>query len=222
MTVWTIPPGIEHLLHVRVPTLTRYMGPRWLDEFFDTGRLRLASFESFRQHPDESLRDGEEGVVEISMTHPNSQGTFLMSIPRCYVLCATSNQFDPERVTWSTESGFRITNPIGFFNFIASHVPGFLAGHIGACDYTDDPDVMLKFKERFKSPDEHPDGPVGFFQEMKTLHERHAIPGLFSKATRFVAECEHRFIWFIDTDPEPEVFVTCPEALEFCERPKTS
>ena len=222
MVVWVIPPEITNLLHVRVPTLTRYMGQQWVDEFFDTGRLRLASLASFRQHPDEALRDGEEGVVEISMTHPNSQGTFLMSIPRCYVLCATSNQVDSERVSWSTESGFRITNPIGFANSIASHVPGFLAGHICACDYTDEPDVMLNFKERFKSPDEHPDGPIGFFQEMKAMHERHAIPGLFSKSTRFLAECEHRFLWFSDDDPKPELFLTCPEAREFCERLESS
>lgn len=215
MAVWFIPPT-HHLLHVRVPTLTRHMKQEHVNDFLDRGRLRLTSLESFRKHPDEALSDGEEGVIDMSMSNPNAQGQALLFVQQCYVMCTSSNQFDPDRVAWNADSGFRIIDPIGFSNAIAGHVPGFKAGHVGACDYTDEPDVVLNSDEPLVPPDKHPGGPDGYFREMMARQEKHAIPGLFSKARRFLPDSEYRFLWFTDGKPEQELFIDCPEARGYC------
>ncbi len=220
MSIW-VQQTVARPLNLRVPTVTRYMAQKHVDEFFADGTLMLSSFAKFREHPDETKRDPEEGLSHIEQTNPNAHGVYLIGGPPCYVLCATSNQFDPNGVSWNTESGFRITNPMDFAAVLAWHVPGFQAGIQGACDYTDGPDVDVHNDEPFVPPDEHPGGPEGYQREMERLTHDRAVDGLFSKARGFLPESEYRFIWFATAGPDPLV-VKCPDARQFCQPLRTA
>ncbi len=76
------------------------MKQEYVDDFFNRGRLRLTSLDSFRKHPDEALCDVEEGVIDMSMTNPNAEGQYFLTVQQCYVMCTSSNHFDPDQVTW--------------------------------------------------------------------------------------------------------------------------
>lgn len=214
MSIW-VQQQVARPIHVRVPTVTRYMAQKHVDAFFEDGSLMLSSFKKFREHPDETKRDVDEGQTHIEETNPNAKGTMLMGAPPCFILCATSNQFDPEGVSWDTEAGFRILDPMNFAAVLAWHVPGFEAAIQGACDYTDGPDVDIQSDDEFVSPDKHPGGPEAWFEERKRLTEQRAVDGLFSKARDFLQEREYRFIWF-GGEREDALFVKCPEARQFC------
>jgi hypothetical protein len=216
MSIWVQQP-VARTVAVRVPTVIRYMPQVYVDEFFDHGKLMLSSFAKFREHPDESKRDVEEGQTHIEETNPNAKGVHLMGAPPCYVLCATSNQFDPEGVSWNTGSGFRILDPMSFAAAISWHIVAFSYGLQGACDYTDGPDVDVRSEKPFVPPDKHPGGPKGYQRDMERRIHDHTVDGLFSKARDFITESEYRFIWFANA-AEPVHIVTCPEAREFCER----
>jgi hypothetical protein len=53
-------PIVRHW-YVKTPELFRYLNQIHIDEFFETGRLRLSSFQQFAKHPDEQRGDPEEG-----------------------------------------------------------------------------------------------------------------------------------------------------------------
>jgi hypothetical protein len=50
---------------LRTPQLFRYMKQKHIDDFFNTGRIRLSTFQQFRKHRDEQRRDTEEGKVPV-------------------------------------------------------------------------------------------------------------------------------------------------------------
>lgn len=214
--------GSSGSIRVRVPTIVRYMEERFVDAFFADGSLRLSSFAAFREHSDESKRDAEEGTADIELTNPNAHGVYLIVAPPCYVLCSTSNQFDPGSVSWNTSVGLRILDPLQFAECVAAHIPGFAASFQGACDYTDGPDVDVRSREQFISPDKHPAGPEGYFRDHQKVIAELTKDGLFSKARRFCAESEYRIICSADgVDPSGYLDIKCPDAIQFCERVDT-
>ena len=71
MSIW-VQQSVARPINVRVPTVTRYMAQKHVDEFFEDGSLMLSSFTKFREHPDETKRDAEEGQSHIEQTNPNA------------------------------------------------------------------------------------------------------------------------------------------------------
>ena len=59
------------------PRLYRHLDAKYVESFFNDGSLRLSSFARFAQHPDEQLRDTNEGTgMRIGLGAQSHIGVF--------------------------------------------------------------------------------------------------------------------------------------------------
>src|SRR6056297_2869635 len=118
--------------HIRRPGVYRYLDTKYVDDFFQTGRLRVSSFNRFAEHSDEQRADVSEGFCFVM--HRNSEGTgqtifSTMSFGKnAFVLCGSTVYSDVLKKAFGTEDGFKITDPTKFGEAIAFHIPGFARG----------------------------------------------------------------------------------------------
>lgn len=202
---------------IRTPVLTRYMEKKYVDEFFEHGKLRISSFNSFRKNPDEEQGDVFEGRVNAQIKTPNgSHAVVAMNGQEAYVMCATTVESQRLEVSFSTTSGFRIINTIGFANCISSHIPGFVAGLEGLCSYRDDTTIEKELKLDFPPPDLFPN-PEVWAKEYDKFVAQQTREGFFIKRSKYSHQAEYRFIWFAQGNEREYIDVVCPEARQFCQ-----
>lgn len=201
---------------IRVPLLTRQLKTEYVEAFFRDGTLRLASFKTFRKHPDELRRDPQEGLVAMEIEAPNGRTSILgASGQEAYVLCASTVETTlPDD---GSVAAFRILDTLGFANAISSQIPGFLGGVEGLCSYRDN--TMLKKKDsRPIRPPSEGENPEKWFEDQQRYIGRQTIDAFFMKESRFSHEAEYRFIWFASGPRKEYLDIKCPAALQFCER----
>lgn len=203
---------------LRLPTVTRYLSEkRFVDEFFDAGKLRLSSFGQFRKHPDEQRGDLNEGRIHVEETGPNSRSVTVAILDgENYVLSTCAIENPAMDASFDTRFGFQILDPLAFAVAIAKSIEGFQRGVQGLCNYA--PSTLLRretnehFDPRMLDDVERRDG------YMESWHLRHAQEALFTKHLRFAHQCEYRFIWTEGGSARPFLDVVCPEARKSCRR----
>ncbi len=67
MSILSLP--INRIWQVRLPTVIRYMEQQYIDQIFETGNLRLASFRQSAKHKDEMRRDKGEGMAGMQLNY---------------------------------------------------------------------------------------------------------------------------------------------------------
>ena len=124
---------------IRTPRVYRYLGQRFVDEFFDSGALRLSSFRQFSAHKDELRLDTNEGkVYYISRTGADGGQTVLMEVDYghdAYVLCGSMTPTQELMASFACDSAIVICDTTAFAREVAKAVPGFRAGVEGPCSY---------------------------------------------------------------------------------------
>lgn len=203
---------------VRRPTVTRYMEPRFTDDFYRDGSLRLSSFRKFRQHEDEARGDLFEGPALQTWSHPGGGKSTIDVINggRCFVLCGASSEGAEIAAAFGTNDGFRILDTLGFADAVARHVPGFVEGVEGLCMYRDDIHLDKHLPPTFTEADES--NPDAAFGRMDQMVREHAVDSFFVKRQIYSRQCEYRFIWMALGDELDYIDIKCPEARAFTER----
>lgn len=203
-----------------IPKVYRYMDQKYIDEFFETGILRLSTFHTFAQHKDEQRHDPKEGFNILFGLGDNST---IVAVTRhgsnSLIFCTSTIEDDQLMQSFNTNGYFKINKSIDFAVAIAEKIPGCKGGLQGPCIYAD----RRSIERRFSEPDEivarlQEEGKKPELQE--TLATASRIGGsdtFFTKLKKFKSQIEYRFIWHVPEAKDP-VFVECPEALEFCEK----
>lgn len=209
---------------IRRPHLYRYLEKQFVDRFFETGMLRLSSFEKFSQHTDEQRLDRSEGKGIV--THVNAEGegqTIIAAIGQgqnAYVLCASSMYTDGLAESFKTDSGFRVNDIFGFANAISRHVPGFVVGLEGPCLYLQKK-VLDRNMGRIDldtlrvSPDSKN---LDLSRMAQTVFSMAGDDMFFLKDSRYANQNEYRLLWVTAGQISPYVDINCPEARVFCTR----
>lgn len=202
---------------VRLPTLVRQMKAEYVDAFFNDGSLRLSSFETFRRHPDEKRRDGQEGLVAMEVDTPTGSLNILGTCGQgAYIMCTSTVEI-PIREIDGSVSAFRILDTLKFADAISRQIPGFVGGVEGFCIYRNN--TMIKKSD--PSPMISPSvgvNPDLWFQEQKLRTAKLAVDAYFMKHISFAHEAEYRFIWFAENSRKQFLDIKCPAAIECCER----
>lgn len=204
--------GREWLL--RMPQLVRYVGKQlYVDEFFETGRLRLSSFQAFRglAGEDEERGDWAEGRFEGRVAN---MAIAAMHGETAYVLCTCAVENPTMDANFDTGAGFRIVQALEFAQMVSRKVPGFLGGVQGLCAYRDG---------KFDQGDEPPlPFDPGRPQESMEANEKVAgakmLEAMFIKDLRFSHQVEYRFIWRSSEPQEESLTIECSDARQFCRR----
>ncbi len=201
---------------IRSPVVVRQMQAEYVDAFFLDGSLRLSSFKSFRDHPDERRRDQGEGKTVMEISERDGMLSVLgMSGSPAYIICASSEE-SQER-TPVGQARLRILDTVRFADAVSRCVPGFDWGTEGPCVYRQDT-VLRKKGNRPLAPPTNGKDIERWFREQDRYVGQHAVDGFFLKHIDFVHEAEYRFIWFATGEPLAFVDIKCPAAREYCQR----
>jgi hypothetical protein len=207
--------------HVLLPEVYRYMRREHVEDFMLRGKLRLKLLNEFRKHPDEQRRDEEEG--NFVAKHTNEQGSQLVWLDpegiggNAYVLCGSAR---PDLGSKFGDACFRIRETSEFAVTISAAIAQFREGIQGACIYTDDIALASDRGSGVSSFFAEDGGfQLGGSQQAAALREMRREPKFyFKKRTKFSSEEEYRFVWILTGSVGPHIDITCPAAVQFCER----
>lgn len=209
---------------IRRPNIYRYLNKEHVDSFFETGDLRLSSFDVFSEHEDEQRFDDSEGQGTVVNRTSEGKGqtisAFMSQGQKGYVLCGSMSYNNELAEDFGTDSGFRIDNIVGFGHAVSRFVPGFIFGLEGPCIYLDskilDRDLgqidinSLRTSTDFKNID---------VNKLKNVVSRIAGDDLyFVKDKKFAHQNEYRLIWQKSQEVKSFLNIQCTEAIQFCTR----
>ena len=210
------------------PRVFRYIDAEFADLFFDTGALRLSSFETFAQHDDEQRFDKSEGVSVATGVWKSDDGEDAASTVAVtgvganhYVLCGSTIGSRELQSEFGATGCFAIENPLGFAHAVRRHIPGCVGGSSGLCIYQGSRTIHRKL-------DHDPRGVMEGFDSGDGTIDMAALPTLTSQLTgvepmllkpgSYAPQSEYRFLWRVNGRTEPTLDIVCPEARQFCVR----
>jgi hypothetical protein len=146
---------------VVTPSIYRYENQKWIDEFFETGRMKLSTFAKFAKYPDEARGDQNEGKGICYGETRDGKSIFIAQAQgvNAAVLCCSQRLDHKLRESFERDSAFQIMNTVGFGVEIARQLPGFRHGLEGPCIYRSDraePQIKRDIDidiEKYKRPD---------------------------------------------------------------------
>jgi hypothetical protein len=201
------------------------MAKEYVDAFFESGAIRIGSFDQFSKHSDEARLDGQEGRGMV--LHQNNVGVGTSVVGHMsygassYVFCGSSFFSDSVADQFGTDSGSRINDTVAFADAIAHRISGFRGGCEGPCVYVPTRTVL-----RDTGPvgidelrdDVEPDK-ISFSKMMGLLGAMAGDDLLFLKDAKYSAQCEYRLIWHThDSKVTGFLDLQVPEARQFCTR----
>jgi hypothetical protein len=206
--------------HIRTPGIYRFMPKKYVNEFFENGRIRLSCFAEFAKHGDEEKGDRLEGkhilvgngskqTVFAVMGHGNS----------AYILCGTAILSQELMASFGCDSGIHIKETTAFGVAIGRKLSGLTQGLEGPCYYKsgsiecgigDFELEQLKASSDGKTLDLYKLG--GFVLNMA------GAAVFFKKLPSYQHQSEYRFIWIVDHEVSAPLVIECPEARQFCEK----
>ena len=201
------------------PTVTRYLDSRFIDEFFTAGRFRLPTFSLFRGHADEHRGDEMEGRVAAEIRGPNSHRVALTwNGQAVFVLCGGLVEGEHMERAFGTNAAIRIHDVVSFADVISRHIPGFVEGLQGNCIYREDTTLRKAVSGHFEPPISEEHAEAWAAKEDRFIAQQ-TVEGYFLKRLMYAEQNEYRLIWFAHgAETKEPLFVTCPEARQYCER----
>jgi len=213
---------------VVLPRVFRYLDQTYIDDFFETGHLRISSFDHFKTHTDEQRLDTQEGTgvhsgVYQSPTDPDDAATLFMvtaSGQNHYVLCGSIRESADLCSAFCSDGYFVIENPLGFANEVRRHVPGCIGGIQGHCIYPPSgPGVRRRYDanplQMFEEA-KRPDGSVDIGVLPATASLTVGNEPLFVKQPGYWQQAEYRLLWRVDHFVTGYLDIVCPSARQFC------
>jgi hypothetical protein len=192
----------------------------FVNNFFSSGELFISCFNEFKKHPNESLRDESEGHFTIAGESQAGHSNVYIgdSGVNAYVLSTAYYITEKLRKDYSGASvAIKINNPTFFALEISRKLPSVSNGIEGFCDYKKSKVQLLEKhsiknsilqNHNFKNDPESP----------QMLEEILEGKELFEKEMRFKEEGEYRLIWFSDKPITEFKIISCPEAIQHCEK----
>lgn len=222
-----IPLTMNIPVRIKMPRVFRYMDAQYIDQFFDTGALRLGSFARFRGYPDEVRGDPSEGQG-IVVTKGGNNGIYNMVTSLghdAYVFCTSLESSPRIREQFGNQSSFVINDPLAFAMTVARSVPGITGAILGFCNYQEQRviekvNASLTGNEMFSAD--------GAFQlsaaTLGAVYSKTVGTGLdllFLKHMNYQSQAEFRFIWTVASQFNTVtefLDISCREAVQFCAR----
>lgn len=209
---------------IRRPYIYRYLDKQYVDKFFESGTLRLSSFDAFSRHEDEQRLDISEGKGIVA--HRNSEGTGQTIIAAvgqghdCYVLCTSTIHSKAIAEDFKTDSGFRINDIIGFANAVSRQIQGFRRGLEGSCEYLEDK-ILNRDMGHIDLDSMRISNDSNSLDMGKVMQSVFGMAGddlFFIKHRKYASQNEYRLLWSTSNKMAPYIDIECPEAVRFCTR----
>lgn len=211
------------------PTLYRYFSnEKWADLFFETGELWLSSFDAFRTHQDEQQGDIQEGELRVKSAYIQPGGTpaYLSArgkVPNnAYILCGAMSNDTSIASDFKAAGGIVIHDTTRFAKAVGHHIPGYMFGAEGPCNYAH----MRSIDRDFGTAPTFPKDTEPYADRTRTrdaialawLGERLNVHPYYVKHPKFKHQLEYRLIWVTDRGVTGHLSIKVPEARVYCQR----
>ncbi len=202
-------------IHAHPTPVYRYFdNPEYVEKFFETGALRISSFEAFSSHPDESFRDAGEGKNIMAVNGKNSSFYALTESGKsCFILSTSILGPWVNIEKFKDKACFEITNPWKFAMAIANSLDECSNAVLGSCSYIPKR-VVTKDVPEHDFVERHKMGGINAINE--DIEGLLQYSTMFHKPMRYQDEQEFRIVWDMDhavTEPKD---IICQEARQFC------
>jgi hypothetical protein len=208
----------QHWQVVR-PSVYRYEDQKWINEFFETGRLRLSTFTKFATYPDEIRGDKNEGHdVSYGETRDNKSVVVAHAQGMSSAIFCCSHRLNHQlREGFNRDSAFQIMDTVGFAFEISRQLPGFRGGLEGTCIYRNNRSINRKINidtEKYRLPDGNLD-----MKMIPDLCRELGGPELvLLKHKQYENQQEYRILWELDAVSGEFMDIVAPKARQFCRK----
>jgi len=191
----------------------------YVNNFFSKGELFISCLDDFKKHPNESLRDESEGTFMIAGSNEKGlTGYFIESGKNAFVMSTAAYITEKLKADYKDATvAIKITNPTMFALEIARKLPFVTSGVEGFCNYKESKVQLLGNASRENS--------ILQAHLLKNDVESHTLltqisegDEVFDKNIRIKDENEYRLIWFSNERVAESVIISCPEAIQYCEK----
>ena len=207
--------------NIKTPEVFRYLDQIYIDEFFNSGRIRLSTFMQFKKYPDEQLGDKTEGK---NVLFGFGDGKTIVALTQhginSFILCTSTVGNNELMKTFKTNGYFKITDTTGFGAAIANRLPNFIGGIEGFCKYSDQRNIQRSLPE-FKFDDLKTDTEAENLSLEKMFDLTSQIGRedvFFIKQVSYKQQNEYRFVWNVSQQVDESIIIECTEAIKFCEK----
>lgn len=205
-----------------IPYLYRYENKIWIDDFFETGNIKLSSFKNYKKHPDNQLGDNEEGnsMNIVSGNNDKMIGTYTTVGDNEYCFCTSTVLDDKLKSTFNRDSVFRIFDPLNFMLEITRSLTRVEGVIFGNCVYLNQRIISSQIQKSIGiselKDDKDPDK-ISFEKMMEASAPSLSRHRFFLKHIKYQEQCEYRLLWTVDNAFEEGIVLNCPEARKFCD-----
>lgn len=201
------------------PFVYRYEDQLWIDEFFDTGKLRLSTFAKFATYPDEVRGDEREGHAACygETQDGHSVGVMQAQGNNAAVLCCSHWLSSELRDSFGRNSAFEIANTTGFAVEVARQLAGYRHGLEGSCIYRSEATINRQIDfdfDRYKQAD-------GTVDRQMIFDAGQALGGselVLLKRKRYSFQQEYRLLWELDGIADDHIDIVAPQARQYCRK----
>ena len=206
-----------------MPPVYRFLQKEWVDEFFETGKLRLSSFSRFKSHEDSQRQDKEEGynILICNLDNNMTIETHCHVKQTSFVLCASLLYDEKLYNDFEVTSCIEITNSFEFVKAVSQHVSDVYNIIVGPCLYIPDKKIVkYASKEDFdKIYYNCNENEMNYDALFEFMDKSGGNDFFFVKPNRFSPQHEYRFLWQVDAPIVPEYMdVFVPEAIKYCRK----
>lgn len=206
---------------IRTPTVYRYLKHKHIDQFFDSGELRLSSFSQFSKHEDEQRKDTQEGSNILTVSGKD-QTMFAVTQHGhdAYILSGSVIHSEDLLKAFDCDGCIKIKNTVAFGTAVGGAIDNSIGGLEGFCIYQDDR-VIRKSAPDFDVDDLRHSEVDQNLDMQKLFGAVFQIAGpdvFFTKLRKYQHQLEYRFVWIVEGEAEDHIFIECPEAVQFCEK----
>lgn len=202
----------------KIDPIYRIVGKKeHLDDFFDNGNIFISSFENFKSYDDEMQGDISEGQSLIGGFDKDGNGNhiFYEGGVNAFILCTTNILSESVIKDFNGVGAIKITNSVLFAREIAKKLPFVSTGIEGDCIYVDSKVQHLAGEQNELFQKINFADPHMINQNVTALSS--GIE-LFMKYRKYEHQQEHRLAWFSERKIKRGIVVSCPEAIEHCEK----
>lgn len=204
------------------PTLYRYLPKKYVDEFFEEGKIRLSSFAKFKELKDEQKGDSNEGN---SVLWGISEEQSVMAVTShghdAFVLCGSLILNKEVMADFQADDCIVISDPAKFAMSIANCIPEIRGILLGPCRYQKDKTLQRRMGN-FRIEDLRVSSNDQSIDMNKIFQLSSQVGGdnvFFTKVEKYAPQHEFRFLWFTwDSIASSDIYIVCPEATKFCRR----
>lgn len=220
---WLIRSGFQEIKYDKPDVLYKYLDQVYIDRFFETGEIKLGTYNSFSKTEDKYRTDYQEGTHEYVVWNKNRTHKWTlrrMTGGHNVIYCTSaSNEFEKLTRKFNCNGYFKIINSLGFAYALAKSIKGFQLGLEGPAIYTETGQTNF-YTEKYKVDDFTNDTPVHEIFKTFDVISKINFDLYFSKRSDdYKDENEYRFVWLLDHEPsEDEQIINCPNALQYCQK----